>query len=85
MELYRGVISHRRWAPVGHGFAYEIFLALVDVTTPAAAAASVRGLWPLCAFNAPALASLHEADHLKGVRAPGQPLAGIVWCRGGGT
>ena len=82
MELYRGVISHKRWstpsAPASHGFAYEIFLALIDISSPESTAASVRGLWPFSAYNSSAFASLHDSDHLKNFRAPGQPLGDAV-------
>jgi len=78
MDLYRGVVSHRRWpapgAPAAHGFAYELFLALVDLDAPDAA----LRLWPLAARNAPALASFYDADHLPGARAPGERLGAAV-------
>ena len=30
-RLYRGVVSHKRWRPAAHGFAYELFMVAVDV------------------------------------------------------
>ena len=29
--VYRGVVSHKRWRPTSHGFAYELFMVMVDV------------------------------------------------------
>ena len=76
MELYRGVVSHRRSGPgPSHGFAYELFLALVDVD---AASHSLAGLWPFSALNSPALASFYEADHMKGQRREGESLGSAI-------
>jgi DUF1365 family protein len=77
MELYRGVVSHRRSGPgPSHGFAYELFLALIDVD---AAPQSLSGLWPFSALNSLALASFHEADHMKGgLRRDGESLGSAI-------
>jgi DUF1365 family protein len=34
--LYRGVLSHKRWLPAAHAFAYELFMMLLDVDVSAA-------------------------------------------------
>jgi hypothetical protein len=34
--------------------------------------------WPLAAVNRSAIVSLHEGDHMKLTRAPGQPLGDAV-------
>ncbi len=30
-ELYRGQVTHMRWSPKRHGFAYELAMLMVDV------------------------------------------------------
>jgi DUF1365 family protein len=75
MELYSGVVSHKRWLPKSHAFSYEVCLVLLDLGRLQAATA---GLWPLVGLNCSAVASFHEADHMKGFRRPGQSLSEAV-------
>lgn len=76
MDLYRGVVSHRRWGPgPTHGFAYELYLALIDIDD---ASRSLSRLWPFSAFNSAAFSSFHESDHMKGVRRDGESLGAAV-------
>jgi DUF1365 family protein len=75
--LYRGVVSHKRWRPAAHGFAYEIFMLALDVDHFEAAFAGVPR--PLAAVNSRwALVSVCEADHMKLSRKPRQPLGDAV-------
>ena len=75
--LYRGVVSHKRWRPAAHGFAYEIFMVALDVDRFEAAFAGIPR--PLAAVNSRwALATVSEADHMKLSRKPRQPLGDAV-------
>ena len=75
-ELYTGIVSHARWMPVRHGFAYEIFMVMVDVDR---LEACFPGLWPLAAVNSrTACASFNEADHMRAWRPHGEPLGVAV-------
>jgi DUF1365 family protein len=63
-EFYRGVVSHKRWGPVPHGFAYELYMVLVDADAPQA---SLSGLWPYASGASRwALSTFREEDHMKG-------------------
>ena len=77
IQIYRGVVSHKRWqpVPVRHGFAYEIFMVLLDVDRLDAA---FTGLWPLVGMNCASVGCFREADHMKLSRKPGQPLGEAV-------
>lgn len=78
--VYRGVVTHKRWRPTGHGFAYELFMLLVDVDRlDALFATDQRRWWPIAAVNSRlALVSICEDDHMKLSRKPGQRLGDAV-------
>ena len=44
IELYTGTVSHARWSPKRHRFAYGVCMALIDVDQ--APARLFRGWWP---------------------------------------
>ena len=74
-QFYRGVVSHKRWLPGPHGFAYELYMVLLDLDE---GEAGLSGLWPYAsASTAWALSSFRERDHLKGC-APGAPGEGLA-------
>lgn len=58
-----------------HGFAYEIFMVLLDVDRIGEA---FEGLWPLIGMNSYAVGNFRESDHMKLTRKPGQPLGEAV-------
>jgi DUF1365 family protein len=58
-----------------HGFAYEIFMVLLDVDRVEEA---FSGLWPLMGVNSVAVGNFRERDHMKLSRKPGQPLGEAV-------
>jgi len=76
-ELYRGIVSHKRWLPRPHGFAYEMFMTLLDVDH---LGECFQGLWPLASATTPyAFASFRPSDHLKGGHlTPGRPFGECV-------
>jgi DUF1365 family protein len=69
--FYEGTIRHRRLAPVGHEFAYPLYLVYVDLSELDELFGS-PGLW---SSRWPAVARFRRADHLG---APGQPLDDAV-------
>lgn len=75
LQVYRGVVSHKRWKPMHHGFAYEIFMVLIDIDR---INEGFDGLWPLLGVNSTSIGCFREADHMKLSRKPGQPLAEAV-------
>ena len=80
MEIYSGVVSHKRFrgaqSPRPHGFAYSLSMVLLDLD---ALPASLSGLWPFCGHNTrAAFSSFHDADHLKGEVKPGQGLSAAL-------
>jgi len=75
-ELYRGIVSHKRWLPRPHGFAYELSMMLLDVDK---LETSFTGLWPLAsATSSWAFASFRPSDHLKGALIPGRSFGACV-------
>jgi uncharacterized protein len=78
--LYRGLVTHARWRPRRHAFAYEIFNVCVDVDRiEAAFGGSRRAWWPLAGVDAAAcVVGLRQDDHMKLNRRPGQPLGDAV-------
>jgi len=75
--LYRGTVTHQRLVPTRHGFAYEVFMLLLDLDELPQALGG-GAWWPLAAVNRRAVATFREADHLVNVRRPGEPLAQAV-------
>ena len=75
LQLYRGVVSHKRWEPLRHGFAYEIFMAMIDLDR---IDEGFQHLWPFVGVNRVAIGCFREADHMKLNRKSGQPLAEAV-------
>jgi DUF1365 family protein len=61
-SLYRGVVTHRRFKPVEHRFAYRVFSMLIDLDRIEELDRSLR-LFSRNRFN---LFSLHERDHGDG-------------------
>lgn len=69
--LYEGLVRHRRFTPVEHGFTYRLFLVYVDLDELQALFGR-RGVW---STRAPALAWFRRADHLGD---PSRPLIDCV-------
>ncbi len=69
--LYRGWVRHRRYAPRGHEFRYELFMLCLDLDELAEVFAS-RWLW---STDRPALARWKRADHHGN---PDEPLGDSI-------
>jgi DUF1365 family protein len=77
-EYYRGVVSHKRWLPSPHGFAYELYMVLLDLDE---AGYGLTGLWPYASGSGGwAFSAFHARDHMKGHYVPGsgESLAACV-------
>jgi hypothetical protein len=62
MELYTGSVSHARWSPKKHSFAYGLCMSLIDVD---AVPDLFKGWWPIASTSGFSLLSFRESDHLK--------------------
>jgi len=80
LSVYTGVVRHARGAPAAHRFAYDLALALLDVSSPAAEAAAQA---PLRWLRAAGVLSWDPAAHLR-ARAPGQSLGDAARALAGG-
>lgn len=62
MELYTGSVSHARWSPTKHTFAYGLCMSLIDVDR---VPELFKGWWPIASTSGSSLLSFRESDHLK--------------------
>ncbi len=78
--LYRGVVSHNRWRPVRHGFAYELAMVMVDVDVGVMCVLlrhlsvvryvqrleeAFSGLWPIAGVDRWGIISFWSRDHMR--------------------
>lgn len=61
-----GTLRHRRFAPRRHAFGYRVFHLLVDLDDLARLDREVRGF----GYNRPAVATIHDRDHLGPSEVP---------------
>ncbi|ODU62538.1 MAG: hypothetical protein ABS99_00340 [Acetobacteraceae bacterium SCN 69-10] len=64
--LYRGVVAHRRFRPVGHRLRYRIFQLLLDIDELPGLSSRLR----LFGHNRAGLVSFHDRDHLARTAEP---------------